>query len=126
RSPGRSTPPCPRCEPCSVGPSVESGMTVSAGRSLISSPREIQLPSVLTPPKMLLQQSYRPSGVAFGPPEPGRYLRAFPGYLELACLTNHDFYLVTYIVPVEEEVNLLLACIGETFDPFFDCATGAD
>ena len=99
---------------------------MSTARRMISNPREIELPAVLAPPKMLLQQSYRPSGVAFGPEVPGRFLRAFPGYLELACRTNLDCYLVTYIVPVEEEVNLLLACIGETFDPFFECATGPD
>ena len=97
-------------------------------RRSIDNPLVIDLSGLPAPPlKLLLQQDYRPAGVVRTDPDGGGTASLFPWYTELGYrLTGTEATLVLYILPLDDETNLLAACIDETFEALFQMMSGAD
>lgn len=101
---------------------------MAADRHSIDDPLVIDLSRLSAPPlKLLLQQDYRPAGVVQTNPDGGATASLFPWYTELGYrLTGTDATLVLYVVPFDDDTNLLAACIDDTFEALFRAMSGAD
>ena len=101
---------------------------MNAGRRAIEHPMVLDLSALPAPPlKVLLQQTYWPAGIVQRQPDGGSVCH-FPWYNELASriVPDSDTVAVLYVLPVDDETNLLAACIGDAFDVFFRYLSGAD
>jgi hypothetical protein len=101
---------------------------MATGRRAIDNTMVIDLWSFLTPPlKVLLQQAYRPAGLTQADPNDGS-MSLFPWYAELAFPMDpaSDTTGILYLLPEDEQTDLLVACIGDAFEVFFGCLFGPD
>lgn len=106
---------------------------MSTGRAAVAHPLLIDMSALAAPPlKVLVQKTYRPSGIVQREPD-GTTVASFPWYNEWAFRIGDDpdatftvLYVLPNVLPSDRETNFLVACIGDSFDVFFEYLTGAD
>src|SRR6185436_10000911 len=70
------------------------------------------------------QQTYTPSGIT--QQQDGGSVSTFPWYTELASNLVPEGVAVLYLLPMDDETNLLAACLDDAPELFFRWLSGAD
>lgn len=97
------------------------------GRHSIDNPMVIDLSSMPVPPlRFVIQPSYEPVGLYEAYSE-GFTVAHTPWYTELGLsLNGADSAALLYLIPKDDDTNLLVACLDRTLDPLFDLLVGPD
>ncbi len=97
------------------------------GRREISEPFAISFADRPVPAlRFLLQQDFKPSGVVEHLPD-GLTVGMTPWFTEVVFeLTETDTVAVLYRISKDDEYDLVVACLGESVEPFFKLLAGGD
>ena len=100
---------------------------MSRERRSIDSPMMLDFSSMLVAPLLfVLQESHEPAGIIESP-SPGATFAHSPWHIELTLQMNPPGQVcIFYIIPKDDETNLFVACIGDTFESFFQLMSGDD
>ena len=99
---------------------------MSGERRAIESPLLVDFTGWAVPPlKFMLQAEHSPAGIVER--SEGIVVASTPWYREFALeMTGSDGFALAYLMPMDDDTDLLMACLHTTAEPYFRAASGAD